>query len=74
MEIAFTPELEAKLNQIASENGRAADQFVMDLVATQLSHEEWLRREVENGLAFLDSGDFISHADVGQRINQALRS
>ena len=34
MEISFAPELEAKLNRIAAQTGKGADQIVKELVAT----------------------------------------
>jgi predicted transcriptional regulator len=43
MEISFAPELEAKLNRIASQTGRAPDEVVRELVASYLDHEEWSR-------------------------------
>ncbi len=40
MEISFAPELEAKLNRIASQAGKAPDEIVRELVASYLDHEE----------------------------------
>jgi len=40
MEISFAPELEAKLNRIASQMGKAPDEVVRELVASYLDHEE----------------------------------
>jgi predicted transcriptional regulator len=58
MEISLAPEIEAKLARIASEAGKAADQVVQELVADYLDHDEWFKREVQKGLASLDSGNF----------------
>jgi predicted DNA-binding protein len=33
MEVHFTPDVEAKLNALATETGRAADEFVQDAMA-----------------------------------------
>ena len=33
MEVHFTPDVEAKLNALATETGRAADEFVQDALA-----------------------------------------
>ena len=33
MEVHFTPDVEAKLNTLATETGRAADEFVQDALA-----------------------------------------
>jgi predicted transcriptional regulator len=40
MEISFAPELEAKLNRVASQAGKAPDEVVRELVASYLDHEE----------------------------------
>ena len=64
MEISFAPELEAKLNRIASQAGKAPDEIVRELVAGCLDHDEWFRQEVGKGLASLDQGKTVSHEDV----------
>jgi predicted transcriptional regulator len=73
MEISLAPELEARLTRIASETGKAANQVVQELVADYLNHDEWFKREVQKGLASLDSGKFVSHEEVGQQIERILR-
>lgn len=74
MEIFLTPEHEAELNRVASQQGRPAQQVVQELVATYLDHEEWFRQEVGKGLASLDRGESVSHKEVGKRMERALRS
>ncbi len=74
MEISLAPELEAKLTRIASEAGKAANQVLQELVADYLDHDEWFKREVQKGLASLDSGKFVSHEEVGQQMERILRS
>src|SRR5258708_27651362 len=74
MEISLAPELETRLSRIASEAGKAPSQVVQELVADYLDHDEWSKREVEKGLASLDSGKFVSHEEVGRQIERILRS
>ena len=74
MEIPFAPELEAKINQIASETGKAPNEIVQELVASQLSHDEWFRQEVGKGLASLDTGESMSHEEVRHRVERILGS
>ena len=74
MEISFPPELEAKLNRIASQTGKAADKIVKELVATHLEHDEWFRQEVGKGLTSLDQGKSISHEEVRRQIERNLGS
>jgi predicted transcriptional regulator len=74
MEIPFTPELEAKLDQVASETGRGADQLVVELVTSYFDHQEWFKREVEKGIASLNREEFITHEEVGRQMEHLLSS
>jgi len=74
MEISFAPELEAKLNRIASETGKGASQVVQELVSSYLDHDQWFRQEVEKGLASLDSGKSVSHEEVRRQMERILGS
>ena len=74
MEISLTPDLEARLARIASEAGKGPNQIVEELIADYVDHDEWFRREVQKGVASLDAGQFVSHEDVGRKIEQILRS
>jgi predicted transcriptional regulator len=74
MEISFAPELEAKLNRIASQTGKGPDEVVRELVASYLDHDEWFRQEVGKGLASLDQGRTVSHEDVRRQMDRILGS
>jgi predicted transcriptional regulator len=74
MEISFAPELEAKLNRIASQTGKGPDEVVRELVASYLDHDEWFRQQVEKGLASLDRGKSVSHEAVRRQMEQILGS
>jgi predicted transcriptional regulator len=74
MEISLAHEFEARLARIASEAGKTVDRVVQELVTDYLDHGEWFRREVQKGLASLDSGGFVSHEEVGRQIERILRS
>jgi predicted transcriptional regulator len=74
MEISFAPELEARLNRIASGTGKGPDEVVRELVASYLDHDEWFRQEVAKGLASLDRGKFVSHDDVRRQMECILGS
>jgi predicted transcriptional regulator len=74
MEVSLTPELEAKLNQLASQTGKEPDQIVRELVATHLDHDEWFRQEVGKGLVSLDQGKFVSHEEVRRQMERILKS
>lgn len=74
MEIHFAPEVEAKLNDLASGSGRGPEQLVQELVKSYLDHDQWFRKEVQKGLEQLDHGEFIEHDDVVARIEGLFTS
>jgi predicted transcriptional regulator len=74
MEIPFAPELEARLKQVASQTGKAADQVVRELVANYFDHDEWFRQEVDKGLISLNNGKFVSHDEIRGRMERILGS
>ena len=74
MEITFAPELQARLNRIASETGKGPDEVVRELVASYLDHDEWFRQEVAKGLASLDRGKFVFHDNVRRQMDRILGS
>jgi predicted transcriptional regulator len=73
MEISLTPDIEASLARIAAEAGKPADQVVQELVASYVDHDDWFKREVQKGLNSLDGGKFVSHEEVGRRIERILK-
>jgi predicted transcriptional regulator len=74
MEILFAPELKARLERIASQNGKRPDEVVRELVASYLEHDEWFKREVGKGLASLDQGKSVSHEDVRRQMDKIVGS
>jgi predicted transcriptional regulator len=68
MEVHFTPELEAKLDRIAGANRRDAGEYVRQLVETYVDHDAWIREKVAASLERLDHGEFLSHEEVGARL------
>ena len=74
MEVHFTPELQAKLDRVAAENSSKADQYVQQLVEHYLDHDVWFRQKVKTSLERLDRGEFISHEDMGDRIEKKFGS
>ncbi len=69
MEVHLSPELEDQLHRIAAEQGRDAESLVSEAVERLVGYEEWFVREVEQGLAAADRGEFIEHAEVGKLID-----
>jgi predicted transcriptional regulator len=74
MEVHFTPELQAKLDRVAAENSSEADQYVQQLVEHYLDHDVWFRQKVKTSLERLDRGEFITHEEMGARIEKKFGS
>jgi len=68
MDVNLTPELQAKLDRVASENRRGVDGYVQELVASHLDHDVWFRGKVKASLSRLDSGEFLSHEEIGLNV------
>ena len=73
MEVNFPPELQAKLDRIASNIPSGADQYVQQLVEHYLDHDVWFRQKVKTSLDQLDRGEFLSHEEVGERLGKMFQ-
>lgn len=69
MNLQVPPELEAKLNRLAAQTGRTADQVALDLLANCVEYDEWFRSEVEKGRLSAKEGRLLNHEEVSSRIN-----
>ena len=70
MEVDFTPDLEAKLTRLATEQGRDTRALVREAVERFVNYDEWFVREVEKGLAAADRGELIEHEEIGKLIDR----
>lgn len=73
MEVHFTPELQAKLDRVAAENRRAADDYVQQLVESYLDYDAWFRQKVTASVDRLDRGEFLTHEEVGTRLEKMFQ-
>ena len=74
MEITLTPEQEVKFRDLAARQGRQCNDLVREALAQYLEGDARFVDAVLKGLASLDRGEFVSHAEVGKRIDRLLRS
>ena len=74
MEVNLSPELQAKLARVAAENNSGAEEYVRQLVEQYLDHDAWFRQWVKKGLSQLDQNEFVTHEEIGARIDQMFRS
>lgn len=70
MEVQFTPDQQARLLRMAEAQGRATETLVKEAVERLLNYEEWFSREVDEGLAAADRGEFVEHADILRTIER----
>jgi len=74
MQVHFTPELEAKLVQSAAQQGRNPDDLVQEVVARHFDEESRFIEAMNRGEAALQSGEHLTHDQVGRRLERFLRS
>ena len=73
MEVHLSPELQAKVERAAAENKSGAEEYVQQLVEHYVDHDAWFRQQVTRSLEQLDRGEFLTHEEVGARIDQMFR-
>jgi predicted transcriptional regulator len=73
MEVNLSPELQAKLERVAEQQGRNTESLVREAVERLLGYDEWFVREVEKGLAQIERGEVLDHKDVGIRLEKLLK-
>jgi predicted transcriptional regulator len=73
MQVHFTPELEAKLAQTAAQQGRNPDELVQEVVARYFDEESRFMEAVNRGEEALRRGEYLTHEQVGKRLDRFLR-
>jgi len=74
MEVHFSPDVETRLQQVASANGKDAEQLVKDTVARMLEDHARFIAGVQRGIAQADRGEFVEHKDMLDRIDRLFHS
>lgn len=73
MEVHFTPELNEKLTHSAARQGRNPDELVQDVVTRYIEEETRFVEVVKRGEEALQRGDYLTHEQLGQRLERFLR-
>lgn len=73
MEVSLSPEQQAKLARLAQERGTDAQALAREAIVRLLDYDDWFVREVEKGLAQVDSGNTLTHEEVGTRLDKHLK-
>ena len=72
MEVKLSPELQAKLESIAAQQGRDSASLVHEAVERLVGHDEWFMRQVEKGLAQIERGETVPHEEVAARMEKLI--
>ncbi len=73
MEVHFKRELEAKLEQSAARQGRKPDELVQEVVSQYFDEESRFIEAVNRGEEAVERGEYLSHEEVGRRLERFLR-
>ena len=74
MEVHVTGELEAKLTHSAAQQGRNPDDLVHDALARYFEEEARFIEAVKRGEDAFERGEYLTHEQVGQRLQRFLQS
>ena len=69
MEVHLSPDLQAKLTRLATQQGRDSESLVLEAVERMVNYDEWFLQEVQKGLAAADRGELIDHEDIRKLID-----
>ena len=72
MELNLSPELQAKLDRLASQQGRDSKSLVHEAVERLLEYDDWFIREVEKGLAQVDRGELLEEDQVAAQMENLI--
>lgn len=73
MEVHFTPELEAKLTHSAAQKGRNPDELAQEILAQYFEKETRFAEAVQRGEDALLRGEYLTHEQVGHRLQRFLK-
>lgn len=74
MEVHFSPEKEARLQEVATRAGKDPVQMVEEAVDRMLEYDSRFLEAVEQGRASARRGDLLEHDEVVARIEQMFHS
>ena len=73
MEVHFAPEIEKKIAQSAAQQGRNPDELVRQVLARYFDEESRFVDAVKRGEEALQRGEYLTHEQVGQRLERFLQ-
>jgi predicted transcriptional regulator len=73
MQVNLPPELQAKLDRIAAQQGRDPESLVSEAVERLVGYDEWFIRQVEKGLAQVERGEVLEHEQLVAKVEDLIR-
>jgi predicted transcriptional regulator len=74
MEVHLNPEQASKLAQLAGDRGRDADSLAQEAITRYLEEEARFLEAVKLGESQLERSEYLTHEEVGSRIERMLKS
>ena len=74
MEVHFSPEIEAKLKHSAAQQRRGPEELVQDVVSRFFDEESRFVEAVKRGEDALQRGEYLTHEQLGERLQRFLTS
>jgi predicted transcriptional regulator len=74
MELQLTPEIEAKLNDLALRTHRGTDELLRETVDNLVTCSDWFEQKVKSSLAAVERGEVLSDEDIRSWLDQRERS
>jgi predicted transcriptional regulator len=73
MEVQFPPDVQARLDERAAQQGLHPDELVQDVVLRYFEEEDRFVEAVKRGEAALERGEYLTHEQVGDRLRRFLQ-
>lgn len=70
MELNLSPEIEAKLNELAQRTHRGTDELLGEAVDHLVAYNEWFEAKVKNSIAAAERGEIMADQEVRAWIEQ----
>jgi predicted transcriptional regulator len=74
VEVHLSPEQQQLLMQLAAQRGRDADALAQEAISRYLAEEARFVEAVKLGEEALERGEYLTHEQVGQRLNRLFNS
>ena len=74
MEVHLTPEQQRQLTDLAPHRGRDADTLAQEAISRYLAEEARFIEAVKLGEAALERGEYLTHEQVGERLERLFHS